>query len=162
MINNRFFKLVCVAFSAVGLMNQSGFSAEPGGEAEVQKAVDGFYSALNALFKGEVAPMEKVWSHADDTTYMGPTGGRQTGWEDIRHIWKVQADKKLGGEIKNIRSNLFVGDRIAVAQGVEKGFNVVDGKRQDVSIRSTSVFRKENGAWKMISHHTDLLPFLEQ
>jgi ketosteroid isomerase-like protein len=31
-----------------------------------------------------------------------------------------------------------------------------------VSIRATNLFRKENGAWKMIGHHTDLLPFLEK
>jgi hypothetical protein len=30
-----------------------------------------------------------------------------------------------------------------------------------VSIRATNLFRKESGAWKMIGHHTDLLPFLE-
>jgi len=28
-----------------------------------------------------------------------------------------------------------------------------------VSIRATNVFRKEGGQWKMIGHHTDLLPF---
>ena len=31
-----------------------------------------------------------------------------------------------------------------------------------VSIRATNIFRKENGAWKMIGHHTDLLPFLDK
>ncbi len=28
-----------------------------------------------------------------------------------------------------------------------------------VSLRATNVFSKENGAWKMIGHHTDMLPF---
>ena len=32
---------------------------------------------------------------------------------------------------------------------------------QGVSFRATNVFRKEDGAWKMIHHHTDLLPFLD-
>jgi ketosteroid isomerase-like protein len=44
---------------------------------------------------------------------------------------------------------------------VEVGDNVVDGKPQQVSIRATNTFRKENGQWKMIGHHTDLLPFLQ-
>jgi hypothetical protein len=29
-----------------------------------------------------------------------------------------------------------------------------------VSIRATNIFRKENGVWKMIGHHTDLLPYV--
>ena len=33
----------------------------------------------------------------------------------------------------------------------------VKGKAEKVSIRVTNVFRKENGAWKVIGHHTDLL-----
>jgi ketosteroid isomerase-like protein len=36
------------------------------------------------------------------------------------------------------------------------------GEPMKVSIRATNIFRKENGQWKMIGHHTDLLPFLEK
>ena len=39
---------------------------------------------------------------------------------------------------------------------------VPDGKPQAVSIRATNLFRKEDGTWKMIGHHTDLLPFLAE
>jgi ketosteroid isomerase-like protein len=31
---------------------------------------------------------------------------------------------------------------------------------EKVSIRATNIYRKENGQWKMIGHHTDLLPYL--
>jgi ketosteroid isomerase-like protein len=37
-----------------------------------------------------------------------------------------------------------------------------EGAPEQVSIRATNVFRKESGTWKMIGHHTDLLPFLEK
>jgi ketosteroid isomerase-like protein len=36
-----------------------------------------------------------------------------------------------------------------------------DGKEQKVMIRATNLFRKEGGDWKMIGHHTDLLPHLQ-
>jgi ketosteroid isomerase-like protein len=32
---------------------------------------------------------------------------------------------------------------------------------QSVSIRTTTSFRKEGDAWKVIGHHTDTLPYLE-
>ena len=54
------------------------------------------------------------------------------------------------------------GASIAVVSCIEAGENIIDGKPQKVSIRATSTFRKEDGEWKMIGHHTDLLPFLQQ
>jgi ketosteroid isomerase-like protein len=57
----------------------------------------------------------------------------------------------------------MVGPEVAVVQNYEKGENTnADGKPQVVSIRATSVFRKEGGQWKMIGHHTDPLPYLEK
>ena len=51
----------------------------------------------------------------------------------------------------------FVGKELAVVQNFEKGENI---DSLVVSIRSTSLFRKESGQWKMIRHHADKLPFL--
>ena len=44
---------------------------------------------------------------------------------------------------------------------MERGSNLVDEKEQKVSLRATTTFRKENGLWKVIGHHTDTLPYLE-
>ena len=50
-----------------------------------------------------------------------------------------------------------------IASNYEIGQNVAtDCTPEKVTIRATNVFRKENGSWKMIGHHTDLLPFLEK
>ena len=43
----------------------------------------------------------------------------------------------------------------------EKGENIIDGQVQPVSIRATTTFRKENGHWKVIGHHTDTLAYLQ-
>ena len=129
----------------------------------VQAAVGRFYVALNALFKGDLGPMEQVWSHADDVTYMGPGGGFQIGWDAVLANWKTQAAMKLGGQVEPQEMRVNVGRDIAVIHNYEKGQNTnVNGKVQKVSIRATNIFRKEEGRWKMIGHHTDLLPLLEK
>ena len=126
----------------------------------VSAAIAQFYTALNDLFEGETAAMEQVWSHADDVLYMGPMGGMQVGWEQVLNNWKSQAAKRLGGEVKPEKLQIVVGPQMAVACCFEVGTNVVNGQPQQVSIRATNTFRKEGGKWKMIGHHTDLLPFL--
>jgi ketosteroid isomerase-like protein len=105
--------------------------------------------------------MKSIWSHANDVTYMGPAGGFQVGWDQVRKSWEEQAAKKLGGKVEVADLRITAGPDIAVTHNFEKGENTnAKGEPEKVSIRATNVFRKEGGAWKMIGHHTDLLPFL--
>ena len=127
----------------------------------IEAAVSNFYVALNALFRGESEPMLAVWSQADDIIYMGPDNGLHTGWEVIQAIWVRQAALKLGGEVHASDMHYFVGEVLAIVQNYEVGANVDKaGNPIQVKIRATNVFRKTDGAWEMISHHTDLLSFL--
>ena len=128
---------------------------------EIAAAAAKFYAALNTLFEGDAAPMLEVWSHTDDITYMGPDGAFQTGWAAVRAEWEMQAAKKLGGHVGSADMRITVAGDLAVTHNYEKGENINTGDKPGaVSIRATNVFRKENGAWKMIGHHTDMLPFL--
>jgi ketosteroid isomerase-like protein len=144
----------------------TAFVAGPVGAAgddrkAVADAAAQFYTALNAMFTGDLAPMTEVWSHANDVTYMGPAGDFRVGWGQVLASWKEQAAMKLGGKVEPQRMRITVGRDLAVTHNVEVGENIKDGKPQKVSIRATNIFRKEKGKWKMIGHHTDLLPYLK-
>ena len=122
-----------------------------------------FYEALNAIFAGDVEPMKDVWAHSENATYMGPAGGFQVGWDRILPSWQAQAAAKLGGEVRPEAMHVTMVRDLAVVHNYEKGENVdASGKPQTVSIRATSVFRRIQNEWKMVSHHTDLLDFLSQ
>ncbi|MDZ4780777.1 MAG: nuclear transport factor 2 family protein [Planctomycetia bacterium] len=132
-------------------------------EQDVKEANHQFYSSLNAMFTGDATPMSQVWSHADDVTYMGPTGGILVGWEQIGEVWESQAALKLGGEVLPEETHVILGSELSIVQCREVGHNLdAQGKPLQVSIRATNIFRKEAGEWKMIGHHTDVLPFLNQ
>lgn len=160
-MGNVFSTMICAGVVAASLLLPVGVLAdEKADKQELLAANAGFYTALNALFKGEVAAMEQVWSHSDDINYMGPDGLRLLGWKAVLADWKTQAEKRLGGTIKMDQPQVQVGGSLGVISGIEIGENIVDGKTQKVSIRATSIFRKEDGKWKMIGHHTDKLPYL--
>ncbi|HEY4415847.1 MAG TPA: nuclear transport factor 2 family protein [Verrucomicrobiae bacterium] len=127
----------------------------------VQAAAAQFYQALNILFTGDAEPMKQVWSHAEDITFLGPAGEFHVGWSQIQKDWEMTAALKLGGKVEAVDIRVFTGQDIAITQNYEKGENKDrDGKAVSVSIRATNIFRKEAGEWKMISHQTDLLPYL--
>ena len=134
--------------------------AAEGDEQAVMAASAQFYAALNQMFTGDSGQMKEVWSHADDAIYMGPTGGIKVGWNEILKVWEAQAAMKLGGKVEAGDVQVTVGRDIAIVSNYENGENTnVEGEVQKVSIRATNVFRQEGGKWKMIGHHTDLLPW---
>ena len=121
-----------------------------------------FYAALNAMFVGNLGPMQAVWSHAEDVSYLGPDGSYLLGWDATLKDWKKQADMNLGGHVQPQEIRITVGRDLAIVHNYEVGENKIDGNLTKFKIRATNIFRKENGAWKMIGHHTDILSFLHK
>lgn len=131
--------------------------------AAVLAANAAYFAALNKMFTGDLTAMVKLWSHADDVTYMGPTGQFDIGWSAVLKDWQGQAAMKLGGRVGPADVHAIVGQDVAVVDDYEIGENTnAQGGIMQVRLRGTSVFRKESGAWKMVGHHTDTLPYLER
>ena len=131
-------------------------------EQEIKQANDQFYAALNTMFTGEAGPILDIWSHENNITYLGPFGGYLKGWEAIGDEFKKNAAMKLGGKIVCKESHIHHGTDIGYVVCVEEGINIsAEGKTITVSHRATNIFNLQNGKWKLIHHHTDLSPQLE-
>lgn len=142
----------------------------PGGPASASTDTAGplaanaaFYQALNALFTGDTDPMSALWSHSGDVTYMGPLGEYLHGWDQVAESWANQAAMNLGGRVDPHEVRVVRLGPMAVVTNVEIGDNprTTSGDMQ-VRIRATNVYRLEDGRWRMIHHHTDILPPLKQ
>jgi uncharacterized protein (TIGR02246 family) len=128
-------------------------------EKAVRAAVDQWFVVLNAMFAGDPEPFAELYSHADDATYMGAEGTYRIGWKAIYDDWKKQAAKSLGGKVHGEEIHVVVDGNMATATHYTKGTVKTDeDKVVDQRVRETSVFRKEDGAWKMIGHQADNYP----
>jgi ketosteroid isomerase-like protein len=129
----------------------------------VRAASTQWYVVLNAMLNGNPEPFAAIYSHADDVTYMGAEGGMRIGWAATYADWKAQAAKSLGGSVEPVAMHIVVGRDWALCYVNTNGtVKMQDGSIRDTSARESSVFRKENGAWKMIAHHADkLVPWAE-
>lgn len=123
----------------------------------LEDATAGFYTALNAMLGGDAGPMLAVWSHADDVTYMSPFGELLRGWAAVEASWLGQAEARLGGAVRGEELQHTAGDSLGFSVGFERGEVQVEGRPTPVDIRATCMFRLEDGAWRMIGHHTDPL-----
>jgi len=145
--------------SAPGATEHRNANSEEG----LRAANSQFYAALNSMFTGNRQPMENIWSHNEDVTQLGPFGDRLTGWDAVKAEFQREAGMKLGGKVEC--KDLFVvpGQEIGFTVCTEEGQNMsVDGKPVVVKFRATNIFRLENGAWKLVHHHTDLSDPLQQ
>lgn len=132
-------------------------------EESLKAANDSFYEALNIMFTGDVEPINNCWSHGDDVTYMGPFGGMHSGWSKVGAEFAQAADLKLGGKITCKNLVVRAGDKMGYTMCTEEGENMNEkGEPVTVNHRATNVFRKENGHWKMIHHHTDISTQLQE
>ena len=150
--------LVAAALCAAFLLSNSPARAAEDNTAAVRAASNQFYTALNQLFTGDMAPMEALWSHRKDVTYMAPDGRFLVGWDAVRKDWASQAAMKMGGSIKPAQVKITAGSDLATVSNMEVGSVAIQGKKKAISLRATSIYRKEKGQWKMIGHHTDLIP----
>jgi ketosteroid isomerase-like protein len=132
-------------------------------EAEIRMANDQFYQALNAMLKGDMGPMRSVWSHSSDVSNMGPFGGRLVGAQAVLWQFEKEANMKLGGRVVAIDVRIVAGTDLGYTTCVERGESMsAAGQPIEVEFRATNVFRRENNAWKLVHHHTDLSAALQK
>ena len=127
-------------------------------EDDVRAASARFYAALNGMARGDASAMADVWSHDASVTAMHPIGGREVGWDQVRPVWDQVASLASGGQVTLSDQLLSVARDMAYEVGVERGQMTVAGEAVTIEHRVTNVYRRQDGAWKMVHHHTDLSP----
>jgi ketosteroid isomerase-like protein len=95
-------------------------------------------------------------------TAMHPIGGRHVGWDAVRASFEQVAESASDGNLELKDQLIHVAGNVAYEVGVEQGaFKLA---RQEVAIdhRVTNIYQREAGGWKMIHHHTDTSPAMQE
>ena len=130
-------------------------------EDEIRQASELFYEALNRAINGDPVPIIEVWSHGSDVTAMHPLGGQQTGWEEVRASWEQVAQAFSDGQV-SIEDLVVVplADDVAYTLGTEHGQAKLREETVGIDWRVTNIYRREEGEWNIVHHHTDVSPAL--
>lgn len=129
-------------------------------ENDVRKASVSFYSALSRMANGDNGPMASVWSQDDGACAQHPIGGRDLGTAAVVASFGKVAEIAEGGHVTIADQKVLVLGDTAIETGVEKGSVTMAGMTAEIDHRVTNVYRRENGGWKIVHHHTDLSPAL--
>jgi ketosteroid isomerase-like protein len=125
---------------------------------DLDDVIDEQHRALDAFARGDPGPAAKLWSQRDDVTLGNPFGPFVRGYEQVVQTMKHAASLYRDGQAvgfdlvaKEVTANL------AYLVEVER-LSAKMGGSDDVSavhLRVTSIYRNEDGAWKLVHRHAD-------
>jgi ketosteroid isomerase-like protein len=126
--------------------------------SEFDQLIEEQHLAVDAFAKGDDEPLAALWSRADDVTLGNPFGPFVRGFERVAETMKRAAVNYRDGEATGFELVAkYVADDIAYLVEVEQ-LNAKMGGRAEatpVSLRCTSIFRKEDGNWRLVHRHAD-------
>ncbi len=136
-------------------------SARPTVTGDGAEFVQRCHAALRQHTGGNPRPFLELWSRADDVSLMGGVGGHQVGIDAVSELLTAAA--------RTLNYETWEADTLAAGFDDELGFTVelehltreVDGETEEMSLRATSIYRREDGAWKVIHRHGDGLMNVE-
>lgn len=125
---------------------------------DFDQVVEKYHLALGEFMKGNPAPAKKLYSQRDDVTLGNPFGPFARGWQQVVETMEQAASNYRDGDATGFESIAkCVTSELAYLVEVERLRTKVRG-RGDVTLlalRATSVFRPEDGLWKIVHRHAD-------
>jgi ketosteroid isomerase-like protein len=114
--------------------------------------------ALGEFVKGNPEPMKLVWSsHRDEVTLGNPFGPFAHGWTQVVTTMERAASLYKDGVALGFETiSKYETPNLAYTVGIERYKASIGGKdAAEVALRCTSIFRRENGTWKLVHRHAD-------
>ena len=126
--------------------------------SDLMKLVEQNHLALDAFAKGDPEPLKTLYSRRDDVIIANPFGPPAKGWQ--------KAADTMDRAAANYRDGKAVGfERIAEYATADLGYIIeierfqskVGGgdKLVPFALRVTTIFRREEGAWRIVLRHAD-------
>ena len=126
--------------------------------AELDALIDHSHSALDAFFKGDANPVKPLFSRREDVSLANPFGPPRRGWAEVEEMMDGAAAHYRDGRAVGFELlSKYVTPELAYIVEIER-YEAKVGAGDDVtpiSLRCTTVFRREEDGWKIVHRHAD-------
>ncbi|MEA2521749.1 MAG: hypothetical protein QOI81_1395 [Actinomycetota bacterium] len=126
--------------------------------SDLAQVMEQDHRALDAFVKGDPEPKKRLFSRRDDVTLANPLGPPARGWNQVEQTLERAASQLREGEAIGF-------ERISEYATADLGYILeierYRGKVGDVdeiapnSLRVTTIFRREDGEWRIVHRHAD-------
>ena len=126
--------------------------------SDLAQVIEQYHRAVGAFRKGDLEPQKRLWSRRDDVTLANPLGPPVCGWHQVEEALERAASQIRDGEVRSSERIAEVGTAdLAYIVEIER-FRMKVGSVNELasaSLRATTVFRREDGEWRVVHRHAD-------
>ena len=125
---------------------------------DFDQVIERHHAALREFPRGDAAPFKALFSTRDDVSLANPFGPPVTGWGQCVQTMERAATYYRDGETLGFDTVArCVGGDMAYTVEVERYRARVGGGAEMVPVvlRVTTIFRREDGAWRITHRHAD-------
>jgi ketosteroid isomerase-like protein len=125
---------------------------------DVDEFIEQFRLAQGELLKGNPEPVKKLFSHTEDVSHASPYGPPVRGWDEVAKAIDHSSSLRSDGEL--VGSEIvakYVSPELSYIVQIER-IKAKVGGREDITpfaLRTTMIFRPEDGEWKVVHRHAD-------
>ena len=109
-----------------------------------------FYRAFNTQ---DIVLMENNWNQSDEASMSNPLGGVKRGWDDIRQVYANIFHGKARVYVEFYDYSIHHTGDMFCAVGRERGYFQRGDQKLNLAIRTSRIYRMDNGRWQQIHHH---------
>jgi ketosteroid isomerase-like protein len=120
--------------------------------------IDEYRMAGHAITNGDPEAYKVLYSRSDDVTVANPFGPPVRGWSEVLATLDRAAQVYEDGEVVGFENiSTVITPELAYTVEIERYRARVAGSEQlsPISLRVTTVFRREGDAWKVLHRHAD-------
>jgi ketosteroid isomerase-like protein len=120
--------------------------------------LDEYHHAGLQITNGDPDGYKRLYSRRDDVTLANPFGPPARGWSEVSRRLEGAAAKYRDGEVIGFENfATVIMPELAYTVEIESYRARVGGadERAPVSVRVTTVFRREDGVWRVTHRHAD-------
>jgi ketosteroid isomerase-like protein len=125
---------------------------------DLDQVIEESHLALAEFAKGNPQPLKDIFSQREDVTLANPYGPAVRGWKQAAEAMERAAANYRDGDAVGFETIAkCVTGELAYIVEVER-YRAKLGGSQDllpVALRVTSIFRPEDGVWKLVHRHAD-------
>jgi ketosteroid isomerase-like protein len=117
-----------------------------------------YHRAGREITNGNPEVYKRLYSRRDDVTLANPFGPPVRGWSEVSATLDRAAENYRDGEVVGFENvSTGIGSDLAYTVEVESYRARVGGADEiaQVAVRVTTVFRREEGMWKVVHRHAD-------
>jgi ketosteroid isomerase-like protein len=125
---------------------------------ELNEFRDRYHRSVEAFIRGDPDVQKPLWSARDDVTLANPLGPPVKGVEAVwRHLDRAASLISAGHDYTFASIAVVETADLAYEVGIESNIVTIGAATDQVSIslRVTTVFRREDGEWKIVHRHAD-------